>query len=720
MRYIGSKLKLIDFIKEVIQKYCGENISDKVFCDLFAGTGVVGRSFSPLVKKVIANDLEFYSYIANKVGLEGYNKESVERIIKKLRTLEGDSNLPFAQAYADGGKKHRKFYTAENGAKIAAARQYLDLVEDILDEKDFRAALLSVIDGSDAVANTTSVYGAFLKEFKPSALAPVQFKLPKATEKEGQENEVYQENANELIKNIKGDILYLDPPYNTRQYSSNYHILNYVALNIAPETDSVAGVAEHNKSKYSSKANAASELEDLIKNADFEWIFLSYNNEGTISLKEIQNIFSKYGEYHVECKDHQRFKADSKRKNLLGSDTTIEYIHVLHKGAENSQNGQKNSKIERFQLFIAPEVRLVLSKDYIAPKTLQKKTYIAPKLVQKNENLDIKPEKVFEEKVIKSAFNTKITIKATDTQENTPIKETFKLHIIEEKKEKAANSDVIVSPMNYMGGKKKLLPFLLEKFPENVNKFVDLFCGGATVGVNAVCKSVILNDNLPYLTNMYRYFSENSAEDIINYIETTIKERKLDTENVDAYTELKKDYNAQLFKNPLDLFLLIAFGFNNQVRFNSRGEFNIPFGKNRSGWNPRMKKNLINFVNALHNKDVTFLEEDFADFDYSALTANDFVYVDPPYLASFATYNADWNETAEKRLLNILSELNSRGIRFALSNVLENNGKSNVILKKWVGQNDFTVTHLNISYANSAYCRKNKETKTDEVLITNY
>ena len=130
-----------------------------------------------------------------------------------------------------------------------------------------------------------------------------------------------------------------------------------------------------------------------------------------------------------------------------------------------------------------------------------------------------------------------------------------------------------------------------------------------------------------------------------------------------------------MFKRPIDFFVLIAFGFNNQIRFNSKGEYNIPFGKNRSGWNPRMEKNLIGFVNAMQSKDVEFSEKDFRDFDYSTLTTEDFVYVDPPYLASFATYNTDWNEDTEIQLLNILSELNSRGIRFALSNVLQNNNK---------------------------------------------
>ena len=682
MRYIGSKLKLIDFIKGVVKKYCGEDISDKVFCDLFAGTGIVGRSFSPLVKRVIANDLEYYSYIANKVALEGYSKKTVERILAKFAKIEGNPNLPFAQAYSDGGSKGRMFYTAENGSKIAAVRDYLDFVKDILDEKDFNAALLSIIDGSDAVANTTSVYGAFLKSFRPSALSPIVFKLPATIENEQQENIVYQENANDLIKSISGDILYLDPPYNTRQYSSNYHILNYLAKNIAPETESVAGVTEHNKSKYSSKSNAASELDDLIKNANFEWIFLSYNNEGTIQLEEIERILSKYGEYHVECKEHQRFKADSKRRNLLGSDATIEYVHVLHKTAN------KNEEKPAFRLHILNETKESAQNEPIQPQN-------EPIQVEKNE---------------KSFFSELKYI--PELYENEEEKAT--------EEDITSKKDVIVSPLNYMGGKKKLRPKLLEKFPKDVNKFVDLFCGGATVGLNASCKELVLNDNLPHLVELFNYFSENDADYIIKQIEDGIECYHIDTQNVEAYQKLKEDYNRQLFKSPIDFFILVAFGFNNQIRFNSRGEYNIPFGKNRSGWNPRMKKNLYGFVNALHSGNIEFSTLDFSKFDFSTLKKGDFVYADPPYLASQATYNSGWNEDSEKELLNKLSELNSRGIKFALSNVLENNKKENRILKDWVAWNNFRVVHLNISYANSAYCRKNKDTVTDEVLIMNY
>lgn len=642
MRYIGSKLKLIGYIEEVILKYCGNDLSDKVFCDLFAGTGVVGRSFAPYVKKVIANDMEYYSSIANIVALKGYNVDLVKKYLIELNQIEPDYDCKFAQYYAEGGSAGRLFYSKENGAKIGAARNYIDSLN--IDELTRHALILSVINGSDEVANSTGVYGAYLKSLKDAARKPVVFKLPEMAEfaENFIDNEIYKDDANELINDIHGDILYLDPPYNTRQYSSNYHILNYIAYNEYPETDSVAGLGEHNKSKYSSKKDAASEFEELIKNADFEWIFLSYNNEGIIPIDKIKDIFSKYGDYFVEEKEHQRYKADSKRRNLAGTDKTIEYIHVLHKKniAEDRQ-----IKIPSYEY-----------KDCALP-------------------------------LIPSDVN-------------------------------GSEEKYIVSPMNYMGGKKKLLNTLLYYFPDNTNTFVDLFCGGATVGINAKAKQIIFNDNIEQLIGLYNAFAQNSLEDIISHIENRINEYGLSETNEEGYYNFREFYNQN--QNPLDVFVLAAYSFNNQIRFNSKGEFNIPFGKNRSSFNSKMRQNLKGFVEAIHKKNVKFINKDFENFDFDSLTENDFVYCDPPYLVSVATYNSGWDENKENALLDKLSELNDRGIKFALSNVLENKGEENTILKEWTEKNNFNVIHLDKTYANCYYQRKDKENKSDEVLIINY
>ena len=168
------------------------------------------------------------------------------------------------------------------------------------------------------------------------------------------------------------------------------------------------------------------------------------------------------------------------------------------------------------------------------------------------------------------------------------------------------------------------------------------------------------------------------------------------------------------------LYVLICYSFNHQFRFNSKGEFNMPFGKNRSQWNDTMKKNLINFHKAITEKNIIFTNKDFNELKIDKLSSNDFVYCDPPYLITCATYNEKdgWNENSERKLLELLDKLNSQNVKFALSNVLFSKGKTNDILIEW--SKKYNVHHLDYTYQNCNYHTKDKESKPDEVLITNY
>lgn len=284
---------------------------------------------------------------------------------------------------------------------------------------------------------------------------------------------------------------------------------------------------------------------------------------------------------------------------------------------------------------------------------------------------------------------------------------------------------IIVSPMNYIGGKYKILPQLLPLFPENIRTFVDLFCGGCNVGINVSAKNIVFNDNLSYLIELYKRFVALSDEEILIHIGNRIKQFNLSLTNKDGYIELRKLYNRE--KNPLDLFVLTAYSFNHQIRFNNAHEFNNPFGKNRSCFNERMKTNLLHFLDELCAKNTEFSSCNFDEFDFSALTYNDFVYCDPPYLITTGTYNdgkrgfTGWSENQEKKLLQILDELNERTVPFALSNVLDHRGKENVILKKWIEENNYYVSYISKDYSNANYHIINRERdSTVEVLITNY
>jgi len=180
------------------------------------------------------------------------------------------------------------------------------------------------------VANTASVYGAYLKHLKKSAqkellLAPADFLI------NDNEHEVYNLDSNELIRNIEGDILYLDPPYNARQYGANYHMLNTIAKYDKFVPKGKTGLRDYGKSKYCSKQYVQTEFEELIKNAKFQYVFLSYNNEGLMSFEDIKNIIGKYGKYDFTSTKYQRFKADKTENRNHKADATKEYLHILRK-----------------------------------------------------------------------------------------------------------------------------------------------------------------------------------------------------------------------------------------------------------------------------------------------------------------------------------------------------------------------------------------------------
>ena len=302
------------------------------------------------------------------------------------------------------------------------------------------------------------------------------------------------------------------------------------------------------------------------------------------------------------------------------------------------------------------------------------------------------------------------------------------------------DTQLIQSPLNYTGGKYKLLPQILPLFPQGINCFVDLFCGGCNVGINVDSNSVVYNDideHLFYLFNTFKNLDKEVTFELIfkiikDYDLSLVCENGYDYYNCDSgsgvgpynkerFLKLRNDFNHQKQEDYyyyLMLYVLIVYAFNNQIRFNAKGEY--PVGKR--DFNKKMQSKLSDFIDRLQRQDCRFTCVSFTDFDVSALTNRDFVYVDPPYLITCATYNEQdgWNEDHEKELLHFLDELNSKGIRFALSNVLRSKGKENTILIEWLSNKKYKTHHLDYGYSNSNYQTKDKQTKSEEVLITNY
>lgn len=301
--------------------------------------------------------------------------------------------------------------------------------------------------------------------------------------------------------------------------------------------------------------------------------------------------------------------------------------------------------------------------------------------------------------------------------------------------------NLIKSPLNYTGGKFKLLEQILPLFPDKVDRFVDLFCGGCNVGINVQANKIICNDIQTQVIELFKTLKNTNAKQIFNDILTIISEFGLSDStkksyeeygcnssdglgkyNKEAYLKLRKDYNEtnkNTYRANILFYILTCYSFSNQIRFNAKNEFNMPYGKR--DFNNNMRKNLNNFLEKIHKINIHFTNRDFRNLNYDKLSENDFVYCDPPYLISTATYNENggWTEKEEKELLHILNKLNENNVKFALSNVLSHKGNENKILIEWSKQ--YNINYLNADYSNCNYhTRKKVNRESTEVLITNY
>jgi len=354
MNYIGSKYTLRPFLEQVFRRVTDG--SERVFCDIFAGTGAVGRHFKHLGLQVIANDLQYYAYVLNKAYIEINEAPTFSGLrahypaeIAEYRTLLGDpaeealafiNHLPrvsgfITQHYSPAGK--RLYYTQENAEKADAIRQAIEnwRAQQLITEPEYFYILCSLLEAIDQVANTASVYGAFLKAFKESAKRPLTLR-PLELWNHVSGCRVYNEDANALIKEIECDVLYLDPPYNHRQYGANYHVLETIAAYDNPRLTGVTGMRDYPRSRYCQQRSAKDALSELVRAARAKHILVSYNDEGVLSLEDIRDILGLRGTPQTFQTNYNRFKADNGRE--YKRDATVEYVHYVQvvKSADES------------------------------------------------------------------------------------------------------------------------------------------------------------------------------------------------------------------------------------------------------------------------------------------------------------------------------------------------------------------------------------------------
>ena len=641
-RYLGSKTKLLSFIHETIQK---EGIAFDSLLDLFAGTGSVADSFNNGEHKIIVNDIlecnrcSFNAFF----GQEVIDENKLKTYIESFNSVQPSEDNYFSINFAD------TFFSKDNCKKIGFIRDKIDSLfaksEINAREKDY--LITSLLYSMDHIANTVGHYDAFRRGGdldKELILLPLQV----ASVRNNRNNEIYKEDSNELVKHIECDLVYIDPPYNSRQYCDAYHLLENVASWKKPEVFGAARKMDRSNLKSKYCENSAPRVFDrLIKDLNCKYIIVSYNNMG---LKGVGRSQAKISDVDIIRSLEQKGK-----------------VTIYETEFNQFTTGKTNVEDHKERLFVCKV------------------------------GVFDKPEKIEIEEYVKS-------------------------------------------PLNYTGGKYKLLPELIKRFPQDIGTFIDLFGGGFNVGANVDAKTIIYNDLSEETTRIIKLFYKYNSNEIIQKLEELIRKYGLsDSEkngyefygcnssnglgsyNKEPFTKLRSDYNEAKTSIAKDflLLLLTIYSFNNQIRFNSNGLYNLPVGKR--DLNASTRKNIKLFSEKIKSKNVLFFSKDFAlinhkDFD------DPFYYCDPPYLLGDATYNENggWDNDKEELLLTYLKSLSDNGIRFALSNVLEHKGQTNNLLLRWAINNKFNIIYLDKNYSNSNYQSKAKVNKTTEVLITNY
>lgn len=347
MRFIGSKENLIFFIERVIQEM---DIKGKIFLDIFSGTTKVAQHFKKKGYHIISNDNLYFSYILQKTYIENNaipkflcltqwlkqkktydnHKTEVENVIDFLNNVKGVKNYAF-ENYAPSGKYQRMYFSDENAQKIDGVLYTITWWKqnNIISEMEEIILKTSLVEAIPFVSNISGTYGAYLKSWDKRALKSLTLEVPQFILSTNQ-HYCFQKDANELIRDIEADILYIDPPYNTRQYISNYHVLETIARNDKMELKGKTGLRKDNylfKSKFSQKNLCVDSLEDLIMNARTKYILMSYNSEGIIPEIEIERVFKKKGRNYIKFEEsYRRFKSNSHTSSNRG---VVEYIYFI-------------------------------------------------------------------------------------------------------------------------------------------------------------------------------------------------------------------------------------------------------------------------------------------------------------------------------------------------------------------------------------------------------
>lgn len=342
MRYIGNKTRLLDKIQQLIKE---KNITGEVFCDLFSGTGSVGDYFKS-TKTIIANDYLTYASILAKGKLYNKSKPLFENFEKKYnltpfeyfngKKYQYENNYFVTNNYSPKGG--RQFLTESNSIQIDGIRLELETLykNQTFNDSEYFYLLASLLESVTKFSNTTGTYEAFLKHWdsraiKDFVLYELEFNDTNISNNLKNINKVYQKDANTLIREINGDILYIDPPYTSTEYSSAYHLLESIAKYHFPEIKGITGrPVDRQNSNFTRKQSALLAFEDLIRQANFKDIIISYSNQSIIPLNELEDMLKKYA-----------------------IDKNVTTTKIAYREYKNIRESQKNEVEELYEVLIS-------------------------------------------------------------------------------------------------------------------------------------------------------------------------------------------------------------------------------------------------------------------------------------------------------------------------------------------------------------------------------
>ncbi|QAT63041.1 MULTISPECIES: DNA adenine methylase [Tissierellales] len=314
-RYLGNKNKLIPFINEVIYEECG---NFNTFADIFAGTGIVAHSLNKADNKIIINDILYSNYLAyvTWLGNEAYDRKKIEGLIREFNHIKCERDNYVSQNF--GGN----YFSVEDAKKIGTIREEIDNISSRINFREKAILITSLLYGMDRTANTCGHYDTFRRS--KSINPPLSLKVPAINDERNKNNDIFNMDANLLVKNIKSDIVYVDTPYNSRQYSDTYHLLENISKWDKPKVEGVARKAVNKfmgRSKYCT-AEAPKAFRELIKDIQARYIIVSYNNMGKkghsrsnakISDEEILEILNEKGQVSIKEKNFKYYTSGKRR-----------------------------------------------------------------------------------------------------------------------------------------------------------------------------------------------------------------------------------------------------------------------------------------------------------------------------------------------------------------------------------------------------------------------